>query len=418
MFALIDGNSFYCSCERAFDAKLRGKPVVVLSNNDGCAIARTAEAKALGIGMGEPYHLARRRPGLEAVIWKSSNYALYGDMSRRMFEVLAARAPHVEPYSIDEMFLDFRGIAAASQVATDLRMAVLKEAKIPTCVGIGPTKTIAKLANRVAKDEQGASGVCDLRDMEVRRVVYATLPVEKVWGIGPAATAKLAALGVSTIGEFLALSDDVLRQNLTVTGLRTAWELRGRPCLSLATAVNARKSLAVTRSFGRAVEDWEEMEQAVSAYATRAGERLRRHGLVAGAMQVFLHTNRFSAIDRQYGNQASFTIEPTADGFALMAAAVAAARRLWRDGYRYAKAGVILLELRHEWQHDPDLFPSRDPQRSKVLMATMDGLNRRFGRMTISPGSVRAQPVWGMRRGNVSPCYTTRFEEMLEVSVP
>ena len=172
MFALIDGNSFYCSCERAFDPTLRNKPVVVLSNNDGCAIARTHEAKDLGIKMGEPYHLARRRPGLEHVIWKSSNYALYGDMSRRMYEVLTTLAPRVEPYSIDEMFLDFRGLPDTPKRAAEMRAAVLKIAKIPTCVGIVPTKTIAKLANAVAKKDRHGNGVCDLSDPDVRARAY------------------------------------------------------------------------------------------------------------------------------------------------------------------------------------------------------------------------------------------------------
>ncbi len=415
MFGLIDGNSFYCSCERAFDPKLRGKPVVVLSNNDGCAIARTHEAKDLGIKMGEPYHLARKRPGLEHVVWKSSNYALYGDMSRRMFEVLATLAPQVEPYSIDEMFLDLAGIADAARIAADMRGAVHKIAKIPTCVGIGPTKTIAKLANAIAKKDRSGSGICDLADPAVRLNAYRDLAVGEVWGLGAAATAKLNAIGVKSIADFVALPDDAIRDLLTVVGLRTCWELRGISCLPFALAAPTKKSLAVTRSFGKAVLTWPEMEQAISVYTTRAAEKLRRHGLVAGAMQVFLLTNRFSKSDPQYANQATFGIEATADSFALIASAIRALQRLWRPGYRYAKAGVILLELTPAHDVTPSFLQSRDPVRSAKLMRLMDQINQRHGRQTIRPGIVAQKPAWGMRRGNLSPSYTTRIDDLLEV---
>ncbi len=415
MFALIDGNSFYCSCERAFDPTLRGKPVVVLSNNDGCAIARTHEAKDLGIKMGEPYHLARRRPGLEHVIWKSSNYALYGDMSRRIYEVLTTLVPQVEPYSIDEMFLDFTGINDAPERAAYIRAAVLKATKIPTCVGIGPTKTIAKLANAVAKKDRAGSGVCDLRYADQRASAYGELEVGAVWGIGPASAHKLKAVGIATIADFVAAPDEEIRKLLSVVGLRTLWELRGTSCMSLSMAPAPKKSLAVTRSFGRAIEEWPDLEQAIGAYATRAAEKLRRHGLVASAMQVFLQTNRFSKMDRQYVNQGSFGIEPTADTFALIKTATRAARHLWRDGYRYAKAGIILLDLVPSREQPASMFPSIDPERSATLMRTIDIVNQRFGRGTLRPGVVAMRPRWGMRRANLSPQYTTRIDEVMRV---
>jgi len=415
MFALIDGNSFYCSCKRAFDPKLRNKPVVVLSNNDGCAIARTHEAKDLGIKMGEPYHLARGRPGLEHVIWKSSNYALYGDMSRRMYEVLTTMAPHVEPYSIDEMFLDFRGLNDAPRRAADMLAAVLKIAKIPTCVGIGPTKTIAKLANAVAKKDRAGSGISDLRDPDQRACAYRELAVGSVWGIGPASAQKLNKIGIQTIADFVALPDDEVRKMLSVVGLRTCWELRGISCMPLALAPSTRKSLAVTRSFGKSIDTWPEMERAFSAYAMRATEKLRRHGLVAAAMQVFLQTNRFSKSDRQYVNQTSFAIEPSSDSFTLIGNVTRAARHIWRDGYRYAKAGIILLDLSAAHELPPNFFPSRDPQKSAALMRAMDALNQRYGRNTLRPGTVAAHPRWGMRRANLSPSYTTRADQLLQV---
>lgn len=413
MLALIDGNSFYCSCERAFDPGLRGKPVVVLSNNDGCAIARTHEAKDLGIKMGEPYHLARARPELKHVIWKSSNYALYGDMSRRMYEVLADLCPDVEPYSIDEMFLDFTGIEPATPVAAEIRAAVLKATKIPTCVGIGPTKTIAKLANAIAKKDRHGSGVCDLSHPRSRAAIYPEIEIGSVWGVGPATAQKLHSIGVTTVDQFVALADDELRALLSVVGLRTAWELRGTACQSLSPTPATRKSLAITRSFGKPVETWDDIAQAVSAYAARGAEKLRRRGLVASAMQVFLQTNRFSKTDAQYVNQASFGIEPSADSFAIIQSALRAARQIWRDGFRYAKAGVILLDLAPTSAFPPSLFPSRDPEKSTALMRAMDHVNMRFGGNTLRPGLIAASPRWRARRANVSPSYTTRSDEIL-----
>ena len=415
MFALIDGNSFYCSCERAFDPRLRNMPVVVLSNNDGCAIARTQEAKDLGIKMGEPYHLARKRAGLEHVVWKSSNYALYGDMSRRMYEVLVGLNPGVEPYSIDEMFLDFAGIAEAHACAAEIRAKVLRATKIPTCVGIGPTKTIAKLANAVAKKSRGGDGVCDLSNASYRANAYQALDVGSVWGIGPASAQNLKALNINTISELVALPDDNVRDLLTVVGLRTVWELRGTSCLPMTYAPSRRKSIAVTRSFGRPIETFAEMEQALATYATRAAEKLRRHQLVAAAMQVFLLTNRFSKTDRQYVNQVSFAIEPSNDTMTLMSSARRAAAHLWRDGYRYAKAGIILLDLTPAAEQPPCMFPSVDPERSAALMSVLDAVNKRFGRDTLRPCITAGQTGWGMRRGNVSPSYTTRADELLRV---
>ena len=223
MFGLIDGNSFYCSCERAFAPELRGVPLVVLSNNDGCVIARTNEAKDLGLKMGDPWHLVSKKPSIAGVVeWRSSNYALYGDMSRRVYELLLERAPRVEPYSIDEMFLDLSGLAGnLVERCASIRADVRRIAKIPTCVGIGPTKTIAKLANKVAKMDRAGPGVVDLSTPELRAAVYPSLDLGEVWGMGRASVTKLAGLGVATVAEFVAMPPDQVRGLLTVTGLRT-----------------------------------------------------------------------------------------------------------------------------------------------------------------------------------------------------
>lgn len=348
MFALIDANSFYCSCERAFDPRLRGRAVVVLSNNDGCAIARTQEAKDLGIKMGEPWHLAKKRPELWGVIAKSSNYALYGDMSRRIYETLVGFGEAVEPYSIDEMFVDAGAIEDRIGVGLAMRSGLLQVTKIPCCVGFGPTKTIAKLANRVAKADRRGSGVCDLSDAEQRDRDYGRMAVGEVWGIGPAAERKLRDIGVETIADFVAMPERAVRDLLTVTGLRTVAELKGRRCLSLTTQPAPKKSLAVTRSFGRSVTQRVELEEAVASYAARAAERLRAHELVAGAMQVFVTTNRFSKTERQYANSVTVGLESSNDTFIVVGAALRALNGLWREGYRYSKAGVVLFDLEAE----------------------------------------------------------------------
>ena len=407
MFALIDGNSFYCSCERAFDPTLRGKPLAVLSNNDGCAIARTHEAKDLGLKMGEPWHLASKRPELKPVIWMSSNYALYGDMSRRMYEVLRASAPAVDPYSIDEMFLDLEGMPGDhAAFGADLRERVRRIAKIPTCVGIGPTKTIAKLANKVAKGDRNGPGVCDFSDAAVRSRAYPSIALAEVWGLGPASVSKLKRRGVESVADFVALPNDELRDLLTVVGVRTQAELNGTLCFPFAGPPATRKSLAVTRSFGRPVTTWAEMEQAIATYATRAAEKLRRHQLVASAMQVFLRTNEFNR-DPKYANQSTFEIEGSADTFSLIGDAVRAGRRLWREGFRYAKAGIVLLDLKRREDVPTTLFPSRDPEVSTRLMGALDAVNARYGPRTLIPAIAGIPQGWSMRRQRLSPRYTT-----------
>lgn len=415
VFALIDGNSFYCSCERAFDPSLRGRPLVVLSNNDGMPISLTPEAKALGVKMGEPWHIAMKRPEVAgAVEWRSSNYALYGDMSRRVFELLAERTPRVEPYSIDEMFFDLDGIHGdAVAFCRAVRDDVRQIAKIPTCVGIGPTKTIAKLANKVAKKTPESGGVVDLRDDGERQRAFDGLALDDVWGLGRASVAKLEGQGVNDVAGFAAMPADLVRELLTVTGLRTHAELNGTPCFDLTTIPAERKTIAVTRSFGEPVIDWTTMRDVVASYTARAAEKARRHSLVATAVQVFMHTNRFNG-DPAYFGQVAFAVEPSADSFALIAATGRAARSLWRPGFRYAKAGVIFLDVMPATRAPRQLFPSRDPELSARLMGALDSVNARFGRDTLRPGALAERPRWVMRRNRLSNRYTTRLPEILE----
>lgn len=410
MFGLIDGNNFYVSCERAFDPTLIGKPVIVLSNNDGCAIARSAEAKALGIKMGDVWHLSKRKPEYRSVIARSSNYALYGDMSRRVFEVLSESFARVEPYSIDEMFVDLTEFARADYCRR-VRERIRRVTKIPTCVGIGPTKTLAKLANKHAKT---ASGVSDFSDLDVRREAFATMPIDEIWGIGCASQTKLNNLGIFTVGQFAALTSASVRKLMTVTGQRTHAELNGVSCLPLALAPSQRQTVAVTRMFGRLVETWEDMREALAAHASRAAEKCRNHGLVANAMVVFFHTHPHNG-DPWHHGQRSFEIEPTSDSFTLIRQAVRAGRSMWRPNTRYAKAGVILLDLRSATDMPRDLLPSADPVRSEKLMAALDAVNNRFGNGTLRPGGIRQVTPWSTRAANRSPRYTTRLSDLMEV---
>nr|WP_295187778.1 Y-family DNA polymerase [uncultured Brevundimonas sp.] len=383
MFGLIDGNNFYVSCERAFDPTLNGKPVIVLSNNDGCAIARSAEAKKLGIKMGEVWHLSKRKPEFRDVIAKSSNYALYGDMSRRVYEVLTQRFNRVEPYSIDEMFLDLTQFARVDYCRR-LRDRVRQITKIPTCIGIGPTKTLAKLANKHAKS---ATGVTDFSDLDTRREAFATMPIDEIWGVGGASQLKLNNLGIHTVEQFAALPSASVRKLMTVTGQRTHAELNGVSCLPLTLAPSQRQTVSVTRMFGRPVETWEEMREALAAHASRAAEKCRKHGLAATAMLVFFHTNPH-AKELFFNAQRSFDIEPTNDSFSLIRQAVRAGQSMWKPGLSYAKCGVILLDLHAVADAPRDLLPTVDPIKSEKLMTALDAVNARFGRGTLRPGVV------------------------------
>jgi len=412
--ALVDANNFYVSCERVFDPRLEGKPVIVLSNNDGCAVARSDEAKALGIWMGAPFFQIRDLVRRHRVRVFSSNYALYGDMSRRVNETLARFSPEIEVYSIDESFLSLAGLADSTRPewSQDLRATVRRWTGIPVSVGIGPTKTLAKLANACAKKMPGFQGVCDLTDRAEREAILPRVPVAKVWGIGPAGAAKLARLGVRTAAELAALPADVARKTLTVAGARIVEELRGTPCLDLEPIPPARKGIAVTRSFGKPVTRFSEMREAVTAFAVRAGEKLREHNLAAGHLSVFMHTNRFND-DPRYANAGSVAFAvATNDSREIARAAVRIAQTIWRDGFRYAKAGVVLSDLVNAGKVAPDLFTASDRARSKRLMDAIDALNRRMGRETVTLAGAGLKRPWRLRAAHRSPRYTTAFAEL------
>lgn len=414
--ALCDSNNFYVSCERVFDRKLEGIPVLVLSNNDGCAIARSEEVKALGVKMGEPAFKLRSLIEKHGIRVFSSNYVLYGDMSRRVNDVLNQFSPNVEIYSIDESFLDLSGFGPKDLwvYAQDMRSAVKRWTGIPTCVGIGPTKTLAKLANATAKKNPVFGGVCDLTEPAVRRAVMRCFPVRDVWGIGGATAQKLAALGVNSAGELRDLDAKLARQLGTVVLERIVRELQGVPCLELELSPPARKGLAVTRSFGQPVTTLDGVLEAVAMYATRAGEKLRTHGLVAGQLSAFLHTNPHKPGPRYHGARSTRLAPMSDDTRDLVAAARRCIEAAWRDGFAYVKAGVILDDLRPREAAPRGLFERPRPQ-SEALMAAVDRLNARYGRHTVFPAAMGIERPWKLRAAHHSPHYTTRLGEVPRV---
>ena len=412
-FALVDCNNFYVSCERVFNPQLEGVPVGVLSNNDGCFVARSAELKALGVTMGQPLFEVRDLVRRHNVRVLSSNYALYGDLSARVTDCLRGFAPALEVYSIDESFLDLTGMTGSLPAyAADIRRTVRRWTGIPTCVGIAPSKTLAKLANFAAKKAlRDDSGVCDLTNPDVRDAILARVPIAEVWGIGRRSAEKLERLSVHTAADLRDLDPRLARQVLTVTGERLVYELRGIACMPLDLAPSPRRTIAVTRSFGQSVTVWDEMREAVATYATRAAEKLRAEKLATEAVQVFCHTSPFRP-GPSYSNAVTVEVQPaSSDTFQLIAAATAGARRIWRDGYDMSKAGVILTGLIPEGKVQPDLLQVADRQRGAKLMAALDAINTRMGRNTLVPAATIGRS-WQMRQEQRSPSYTTKLGEV------
>jgi len=418
-YALSDGNSFYCSCERVFDARIAKLPVIVLSNNDGCAIARTGEAKALGIGMGEPWFKIRDMCKAQGVRVYSSNYALYGDMSARVNAVYRGFSPCIEIYSIDESFLDISDVRPSDRetLCRDMRETVRAWTGIPTCVGIGPTKTLSKLANHIAKKVPELGGVCDLSDPVQYDHWMVRIPLEDLWEIGAASARRLQALGCDSVVDVRDLDPRVARKAMTVVGERMVHELRGTPCLDLETMPPTRKDCAVTRSFSNRVEDLATMEQAIATHASRLGEKLRREGLATNHVTIFFHTSEHDCdrLQRSVSTVVSLP-EATNDTMALVKAATHGVRKTWRDGFRYSKAGVVttdLMPLAASQRAMPGLG-QLDREKGLALMDALDACNRRFGRGAVVPGvaGFAGKRDWSTKFEMRSPRYTTCAEEL------
>ncbi len=414
--AISDSANFYVSAERIFDPTLKNVPVIVLSNNDGCAVARSDEAKALGIKMGEPLHLLQDKIKVHGVRVFSSNYTLYGDISRRVVEVYEDFTPNVEIYSIDECFLDFGGFKNRDKHAREMRRAVLKRIGVPVRVGIAPTKTLAKCANDIAKKNPIFAGVLDIMDDALATWLLPMVPVGDIWGVGHKTNAKLQKLGIHTAADLRGMPTKQARAVGTVVLERTVLELQGEACIAFDDVEPQRKGMAVTRSAGKPMTDFDTLFQAVTAHATRAAEKLRQHGLVAGTMTVFFHTNRHRQDRPQYAGSRSTRMVPmSSDTFELVQAARRCAEAAWPKGvgteYGFTKAGVMLDDLLPIEDRPLTLFDRPNATPSAAMIA-LDQINKKFGKKTMVLASEGMQRSWQLRADHRSPRYTTRLSDL------
>lgn len=413
-FALVDCNNFYASCERLFQPHLRDRPVAVLSNNDGCVIARSNEAKALGIVMGAPLFKIRRLVGEHGVVVRSSNYALYGDISERVMSVLGSQAPAHEIYSIDECFLDLDRMAVSDLTdwCRDLRRQTYQWTGIPVSIGVGPTKTLAKVANRLAKKSTKAAGVLDLCSRpEWTEAALRRTAVGDVWGIGRRWSAMLEERGIRTAHDLASAQDGWVRKRMGIVGLRTVHELRGLVCHELDELPAPRQTTCCSRTFGEAIRDKGQVHDAVMSFAERVSEKVRHAGQVAGAVQLFIRTDPFdqSAVQKSVSGSATFQV-PTSDTRQITNAVLRIFDRIWRNGYGWRKAGVLLLDL-----GDPAVVPASlfdMVEQPDGLMGALDQINARFGRGKVRLGLARKGGEWRMRQENLSPSFTTRWGDL------
>ncbi|MHB1300520.1 MAG: Y-family DNA polymerase [Burkholderiales bacterium] len=417
--ALVDVNNCYVSCERVFNPKLEGKPVVVLSNNDGCVVARSAEVKALGVPMGEPWFKLKNLARKHHIIAYSSNYALYADMSNRFMSILSTFTPNIEIYSIDECFMDLSGFR---QDLTEYGQAIKHRVKqwvgLPVSVGIGPTKTLAKMANHVAKKRAEWNGVCDLATLSpaLQDKLFSEIDVGEVWGVGRKLKESLNALGIRTVLDLKNADPVMIRKRFSVVLERTVSELNGIPCIELEEAAANKQQIMSSRSFGQPVKSLSELQESVTLYVARAAEKLRHQGSVAGGIQVYLRTNPFKPDDPQYSQGITVPLmDSTDDTMRLTRAALAGLRKIYRRGYAYAKSGIMLVELSQRGQQPVDLFTDTQAiERRSRLMKTMDGVNARYGKNTLGPGisGIVERRAWSMKRGNKTPAYTTDWNDL------
>lgn len=424
MIALVDCNNFYVSCERVFDPLLEGRPVGVLSNNDGCIVARSNELKALGVEMGTAMHLLPLAIRRQAVLL-SSNYALYGDMSQRVTEVLGEFSPHVEVYSIDESFVGFQGFDPETLEARGqaMRDTVRQWTGIPVCVGFAPTRVLAKVANQAAKKHPAYKqhGVCKLTaDSKATKALLKQLPVTELWGVARRTGERLSVMGIDTAWDLRESDPKRIRQRFSVVQERIVWELRGKSAIQLDDMSLPKQQIMVSRSFGRLTNNPHDLREALRQHAARAAEKLRKQHSVTSAVMVFVRTNPFRTDLPQYQQRVVISLErPTDDSRDIIAAAVQGLRRLWRKGYAYHKAGLMLLDLSPKSNRQLNLTetPQTDEhaKRSERLMATMDKLNRELGKGTVQLGLPRKGNAWSLRSERRTPRYTTHWNELLIV---
>lgn len=411
MFGLVDCNNFYASCERVFNPSLNGKPIVVLSNNDGCVIARSNEAKALGIKMGVPAYKIKGLVKQHDVAVFSSNYVLYGDMSGRVMSMLAELAPEIEVYSIDEAFLNLEGIQNLQILGSEIVRQVTRGTGIPVSVGIAPTKTLAKVANKFAKKYPAYNRLCIIDTEDKRTKALQLTGIGDVWGIGRKQAAKLEKQGVRTAYDFTQLPGSWVRKNMTVTGERTWKELRGISCINMEIAPPAKKQICTSRSFGKMVEDINTMSEAIATHASTCAKKLRQQKSYAMSLMVFIHTNNFREDLPQYWKNTIVQLPiPTSDTLEIVEYALSGLKTIFMEGYQYKKAGVIITEITTNAQLG--LFDSIDRDKRERLMQVVDKINGKFQhhvKLAVQ-GSGRD---WKLKQEQLSQRYTTDINEVI-----
>ncbi|WP_373963908.1 translesion error-prone DNA polymerase V subunit UmuC [Kosakonia sacchari] len=416
MFALVDVNNFYASCETLFRPDLQGKPVVVVSNNDGCIISRSREAKNLGIDMAAPYFKIKDELHRQRVTVFSSNYALYADLSNRVMSTLAEITPSVELYSIDEAFIDLSGVSNCISLEAfghQIRNQILKNTGLTTGVGIAPTKTLAKVANYAAKRWASAGGVVDISSRERQRKLLFHVPIHEVWGVGRRISKKLALMGIENALQLADSSTWVIRKHFNVVLERTVRELRGESCLAFDEFSPTKQQIICSRSFGKRITQYSDMHQAICAYAERAAEKLRAEHQFCRFISVFIRTSPHADNRIYYGNQASVTLmTPTNDTRDIIRAATSSLDQIWREGHRYMKAGVMLSDFFSSGVAQLNLFDENRPYaNSAALMETIDRLNT-SGRGSVWFAGQGIEKNWAMKRDMLSPAYTTRYSDL------
>ena len=412
-FALVDCNSFYASCERIFRPDIKKRPVVVLSNNDGCVVALSKEAKQLGIKMCEPWFKIEKSFVKKGGVAFSSNYELYADVSSRVMQTLEHLSPTVEVYSIDEAFLDLTGLRNYAEFGYQCKETIDQWVGVPVCVGIGPTKTLAKAANYGAKHYPATNGVVDLTDKNRRKRLMALMPVKEIWGVGSRINKKLNSLGIETALDLVEVDTKLIKRKFSSVLERTIMELKGYPCIGLEQQPKTKKQIVVSRTFSKKINDLDAINEAVSDYASRACEKLRKEDQYCKMVSVFMRTNYFRKQDQQYHGFRSYKLfSPTNDTRDILNATRQLTRQIFRTNINFIKAGVMLSDFYDEDVYQGDLFRTRDKRiDSKELMTTIDKINSSgVGKVTFASQGIRKS--WSMRRLLKSPRYLTNWEEI------
>lgn len=418
MYALVDCNNFYASCERVFQPSLQNKPVVVLSNNDGCVIARSQEAKALGIKMAQPLFQIKQLVQQHQIAVFSSNYALYGDMSRRVMGVLYTLVPKVEVYSIDEAFLQFdiqdeRGLIEMAQYIWE---EVKRQTGIPVSVGIGPTKTLAKIANRLAKKSSKANGKCVLVQPKHIEAALKRTDIADVWGLGKGHAKRLRSHSMRTAYEFSLASESWVKKQMTIVGLKVLKELKGESCFPLESVPSKRRLVITSRSFSKMIDKLEPMKEVIANFANRCSEKLRLQHMYASTMIISLKTNKYRTDLPQHREELEIRLPvPTQLSTELVHYAVEGICTIFKEGYAYKKAGVILSDLTPEDTYQQNMFDDLNRNKHAKIVALVDQLNRKLGKNKVRLAAQGFEERGKTRQEKLSPCYTTRWEDLLEV---